>query len=130
MSVELSGKPDAWKLARPVWGWGRGGTPRPTPPTASLPPTPSPVQRAANAEREARWDEVKALNGLLAGLAKQQSLDPLDYLSYRVGGENAAMGCETRLRTLRADGTDYILAVQSFDAFCNPGMLAGCPSYC
>ena len=31
MSVELSGKPDAWKLARPVWGWGRGGTPRPTP---------------------------------------------------------------------------------------------------
>jgi transposase len=27
-----SGKPDAWKLARPVWGWGRGETPRPTPP--------------------------------------------------------------------------------------------------
>ena len=25
------GKPDAWKLARPVWGWGRGATPRPTP---------------------------------------------------------------------------------------------------
>ena len=33
-SVELSGKPDAWKLARPVWGWGRGETPRPTPPAA------------------------------------------------------------------------------------------------
>ena len=32
MSLELSGKPDAWKLARPVWGWGRGVTPRPTPP--------------------------------------------------------------------------------------------------
>ena len=32
MSVESSGKPDAWKLARPVWGWGRGETPRPTPP--------------------------------------------------------------------------------------------------
>ena len=31
MSVESSGKPDAWKLARPVWGWGRGETPRPTP---------------------------------------------------------------------------------------------------
>ena len=31
MSVELSGKPDAWKLARPVWGWGRGEIPRPTP---------------------------------------------------------------------------------------------------
>ena len=30
-SQETSGKPDAWKLARPVWGWGRGGTPRPTP---------------------------------------------------------------------------------------------------
>ena len=30
-SVELSGKPDAWKLARPVWGWGRGAVPRPTP---------------------------------------------------------------------------------------------------
>jgi hypothetical protein len=30
-SVESSGKPDAWKLARPVWGWGRGVTPRPTP---------------------------------------------------------------------------------------------------
>jgi len=27
----LSGKPDAWKLARPVWGWGRGVIPRPTP---------------------------------------------------------------------------------------------------
>jgi len=25
-------KPDAWKLARPVWGWGRGVSPRPTPP--------------------------------------------------------------------------------------------------
>ena len=31
MRVESSGKPDAWKLARPVWGWGRGETPRPTP---------------------------------------------------------------------------------------------------
>ena len=31
MRVEPSGKPDAWKLARPVWGWGRGETPRPTP---------------------------------------------------------------------------------------------------
>ena len=31
MRVESSGKPDAWKLARPVWGWGRGATPRPTP---------------------------------------------------------------------------------------------------
>ena len=31
MSTEPSGKPDAWKLARPVWGWGRGETPRPTP---------------------------------------------------------------------------------------------------
>jgi len=33
MSTELSGKPDAWKLTRPVWGWGRGETPRPTPHT-------------------------------------------------------------------------------------------------
>src|SRR5208283_5409002 len=32
MCLESSGKPDAWKLARPVWGWGRGATPRPTPP--------------------------------------------------------------------------------------------------
>ena len=31
MSGESSGKPDAWKLARPVWGWGRGETPWPTP---------------------------------------------------------------------------------------------------
>lgn len=31
MSLELSGKPDAWKFARPVWGWGRGVIPRPTP---------------------------------------------------------------------------------------------------
>ena len=31
MRVESFGKPDAWKLARPVWGWGRGETPRPTP---------------------------------------------------------------------------------------------------
>ena len=31
MRVESSGKPDAWKLARPVWGWGRGAIPRPTP---------------------------------------------------------------------------------------------------
>ena len=31
MSPEPSGKPDAWKLARPVWGWGRGAIPRPTP---------------------------------------------------------------------------------------------------
>ena len=31
MSVESSGKPDAWKLARPVWGWGRGAILRPTP---------------------------------------------------------------------------------------------------
>ena len=30
--LESSGKPDAWKLARPVWGWGRGANPRPTPP--------------------------------------------------------------------------------------------------
>ena len=32
MCLESSGKPDAGKLARPVWGWGRGATPRPTPP--------------------------------------------------------------------------------------------------
>ena len=31
MRLESSGKPDAWKLARPVWGWGRGEIPRPTP---------------------------------------------------------------------------------------------------
>jgi len=31
-SLESSGKPDAWKLACPVWGWGRGVIPRPTPP--------------------------------------------------------------------------------------------------
>ncbi len=31
MSTESSGKPDAWKLARPVWGWGRGAIPRSTP---------------------------------------------------------------------------------------------------
>ena len=31
MSVESSGKPDAMKVARPVWGWGRGEIPRPTP---------------------------------------------------------------------------------------------------
>ncbi len=24
---EMFGKPDAWKLARPVWGWGRGAIP-------------------------------------------------------------------------------------------------------
>ncbi len=37
MSVELSGKPDAWKLARPVWGWGRGEIPRPTPRAEAVP---------------------------------------------------------------------------------------------
>ena len=37
-SQETSGKPDAWKLARPVWGWGRGGTPRPTPPSKYVNP--------------------------------------------------------------------------------------------
>lgn len=31
---EKSGEPDAWKPARPVRGWGRGATPRPTPPLA------------------------------------------------------------------------------------------------
>ncbi len=31
MSTESSGKPDAGKLARPVWGWGQGVTPWPTP---------------------------------------------------------------------------------------------------
>ncbi len=36
MSTEPFGKPDAWKLARPVWGWGRGATPRPTPQTELL----------------------------------------------------------------------------------------------
>ena len=35
MSSESSRKPDAWKLARPVWGWGRGENPRPTPPFVS-----------------------------------------------------------------------------------------------
>lgn len=35
MREESSGKPDAWKLARPVWGWGRGEIPRPTPPSRS-----------------------------------------------------------------------------------------------
>jgi len=35
MRIESSGKPDAGKLARPVWGWGRGETPRPTPPFVS-----------------------------------------------------------------------------------------------
>jgi hypothetical protein len=31
MCLESSGKPDAGKLARPVWGWGQGVTPWPTP---------------------------------------------------------------------------------------------------
>lgn len=31
MRVESSGKPDAVKAARPVWGWGQGETPWPTP---------------------------------------------------------------------------------------------------
>ena len=30
-SAESFGKPDAMKVARPVWGWGRGEIPRPTP---------------------------------------------------------------------------------------------------
>ena len=30
-SLESVGKPDAWKPARPVWGWGRGVSPCPTP---------------------------------------------------------------------------------------------------
>ena len=37
MCLESSRKPDAWKLARPVWGWGRGATPRPTPPATVSP---------------------------------------------------------------------------------------------
>jgi len=32
MRVESSGKPDAVKAARPVWGWGQGEIPWPTPP--------------------------------------------------------------------------------------------------
>lgn len=32
MSTELSEKPDAMKVARPVWGCGRGEIPLPTPP--------------------------------------------------------------------------------------------------
>jgi hypothetical protein len=32
MCLESSGKPDAGKLARPVWGWGQGVIPWPTPP--------------------------------------------------------------------------------------------------
>jgi hypothetical protein len=31
MRVESSGKPDAMKVARPVWGWGRDAISRPTP---------------------------------------------------------------------------------------------------
>jgi len=31
MRLESSGKPDAGKLARPVWGWGQGVIPWPTP---------------------------------------------------------------------------------------------------
>ena len=31
MCLESSGKPDAGKLARPVWGWGQGVIPWPTP---------------------------------------------------------------------------------------------------
>jgi len=30
-SLELIGKPDAWKLARPVWGWSLGEIPGLTP---------------------------------------------------------------------------------------------------
>ena len=30
-SLETAGEPDAWKLARPVRGWGGGETPPPTP---------------------------------------------------------------------------------------------------
>lgn len=31
MRVASSGKPDAMKVARPVWGWGRAAIARPTP---------------------------------------------------------------------------------------------------
>jgi hypothetical protein len=35
--LRQSGEPDAWKLARPVRGWGRGAIPRPTPRVPDVP---------------------------------------------------------------------------------------------
>ena len=51
MCLESSGKPDAWKLARPVWGWGRGATPRPTPRADGTNPRFSPACRVREANR-------------------------------------------------------------------------------
>ena len=45
-----SGKPDAWKLARPVWGWGRGEIPRPTPQWIL-------VWHTSRPRRRFEWDE-------------------------------------------------------------------------
>ena len=45
-----SGKPDAWKLARPVWGWGRGEIPRPTPQWIL-------VWHTSRPRRKFEWDE-------------------------------------------------------------------------
>ena len=42
-SLESIGKPDALKVARPVWGWGQGETPW---------PTPCPVVHAAQREKK------------------------------------------------------------------------------
>ncbi len=63
MSTESSGKPDAWKLARP--GWGQGAIPRPTPRAdgASCCPVELPMvaMRNSTAYTTRRWRESMPL---------------------------------------------------------------------
>jgi len=57
---ETSGKPDAWKLARPVWGWGLGEIPGPTPRAPDVPSRISGRSKARDALL-AMFDETMAV---------------------------------------------------------------------
>ena len=70
-----------------------------------------------------------AVSQLLARLAKRQSLDPREYLYYQPSRDPvthattcAAIICDSRMVTLRANGTEYGLAIQGADSCCTDGI--------
>ena len=98
-------------------------------PAASRPIAPATRESNATVDAGVPWAKGAAVSQLLAGLAKRQSLDPREYIYYQPSRDPVthattctAIICDSRMRTLRANGTEYNVAIQSAYSYCTDGI--------
>jgi len=123
---ETTGKPDAWKLARPVWGWGRGVTPRPTPLVDA---------DGVIIAGHTRWKAAKALGLKEVPVHVAKDLSPEQVKAYRLADNKLHELSEWDVELLPLElqelqQIDYDLELLGFDAdelarLLDPGIQGG-----